>query len=120
MIRPILLPMLVLATLAAAQSTETPTRTPAETVKHLQEIARLQKVPADGYVPDAKTAVRIAEAVLIPVYGMKQIAWEEPFIATLDNDVWTVSGTLNCKSTATIVCVGGTAVVQLSKKDRRN
>jgi len=32
--------------------------------------------PADGCVPDAITAVKIAEAVLIPVYGKKQIASE--------------------------------------------
>ncbi len=32
--------------------------------------------PKEGYVPDAATAVRIADAVLAPVYGEKQIESE--------------------------------------------
>jgi hypothetical protein len=40
--------------------------------------------PKVGYVPDATTATRIAEAVLIPVYGKKQIESERPFTATLE------------------------------------
>jgi len=35
------------------------------------------------YVRDAATTVKIAEAVLIPVYSEKQIASERPFRATL-------------------------------------
>jgi NTF2 fold immunity protein len=42
--------------------------------------------PRSGYVPDAKTAIAIAEAVLIPVYGEKQIAAEQPLHATLKNN----------------------------------
>jgi hypothetical protein len=53
--------------------------------------------------------------VLIPIYGPRQIDDETPFNATLDGDVWTVSGSLHCKTTAKVICVGGTAVVQLSK-----
>jgi len=34
--------------------------------------------PKDGFVPDAKTAEKIAEAVLIPVYGEEQISRERP------------------------------------------
>jgi hypothetical protein len=30
-------------------------------------------VPKDGFVPDAKTAIAIAEAVLKPIYGAEQI-----------------------------------------------
>lgn len=52
--------------------------------------------PKSGYVPDAKTAIAIAQAVLIPVYGEKQIASEQPLHASLKNNVWTVEGTLNC------------------------
>jgi|SRR5882762_12847 hypothetical protein len=68
--------------------------------------------PQDGFVPDAKTAVKIGEAVLIPVYGEKQIDSERPFIAKLHGDVWTVAGTLNCGAPQ---CDGGTAVVKISK-----
>jgi hypothetical protein len=68
--------------------------------------------PKDGFVPDSKTALTIGEAVLIPVYGEKQIDSERPFKATLQGDVWTVAGTLNCETPA---CHGGTAVVKISK-----
>lgn len=79
-------------------------------------------VPVGGYVPNAAVAVKIAEAVLIPVYGEKQIASERPFHATLKDDVWTVAGTLTCpdgKGGTTTMCVGGTAAVKLSKLDAR-
>jgi NTF2 fold immunity protein len=78
--------------------------------------------PPQGYVPDSATAVQIAEAVLVPVYGKKQIESEEPLTAKLENDVWTVNGTLRCpdgKGDTTPHCVGGTAVVQISKIDAR-
>jgi len=50
--------------------------------------------PKDGFVPDQKTAIKIAEAVLSPIYGEKQILSERPFIASLKDGVWTVGGTL--------------------------
>jgi hypothetical protein len=78
--------------------------------------------PTGGFVPDAETAVKIAEAVLIPVYGEKQIASERPFSAKLEGDAWTVSGTLRCpdgKGGMTTMCVGGVAVVKISKVDAR-
>jgi len=78
--------------------------------------------PKDGFVPDPKTAVKIAEAVLIPVYGEKQIESERPFKAVLENGVWTVDGTLRCpdvKGGVTTMCFGGTAEVKLSKTDGR-
>ena len=68
--------------------------------------------PRAGFVPDAETAAKIAEAVLIPVYGEKKIASERPFKAKLDGDVWTVGGTLHC---GTPQCAGGTAEVKISK-----
>jgi NTF2 fold immunity protein len=78
--------------------------------------------PKDGFVPDPKTAVKIAEAVLMPVYGEKQIASERPFKAVLENGVWTVDGTMHCpdgKGGVTNMCFGGTAEVNLSKTDGR-
>ena len=78
--------------------------------------------PPSGYVPDSGTAVQIAEAVLIPVYGKKQIESEEPFTAKLEKNTWTVRGTLRCsdgKGGVTTHCVGGTAVVKISKIDAR-
>jgi hypothetical protein len=76
--------------------------------------------PKEGYVPDSATAVKIAEAVLIPVYGKKQIESERPFRAKLKDNVWKISGTLHCsdgKGGITTHCVGGVAVVEISKVD---
>ena len=75
--------------------------------------------PANGYVPDAATAVRLAEALLIPVYGEQKIIAERPFKATLDGHVWTVAGTLHCGDDKSGMCFGGTATVKLSKDDAR-
>ena len=78
--------------------------------------------PTGGFVPDSQTAVKVAEAVLIPVYGEKQIRSEEPFTGQLKGDVWTVEGTLRCpdgKGGFTTDCSGGVAVVKLSKADGR-
>jgi len=79
--------------------------------------------PKDGYVPDSYTAVKIAEAVLVPVFGKKLIESEEPFTAELKDNVWTVSGTLYCpdgkRAVTTGHCKGGAAVVQVSKVDAR-
>ncbi len=71
--------------------------------------------PKDGFVPDAETAVKIAEAVLTPVRGEKQIASERPFTATLHGDAWKDESTLNCAP----ACGGGTAEVKISKTSGR-
>jgi hypothetical protein len=86
------------------------------------ELAGQGYKPTSGYVPDSKTAVKIAEAVLVPIYGQKQIESERPFIATLRNGAWTVTGTLRCpdgKGGTTTSCDGGVAEVQISKSDAR-
>jgi hypothetical protein len=70
-------------------------------------------VPPKGFVPDSLTAERIAEAVLVPVYGVEQIQREKPLTATLAKGVWTVSGTLPQGR------VGGIAEVRIAKKDAR-
>jgi len=78
--------------------------------------------PKSVRVPDAETAVKIAEAALIPVYGKKHIEAERPFNATLTGDVWTVAGTLRCpdgKGGITTDCLGGVALVRISKKTGR-
>lgn len=69
--------------------------------------------PKDGFVPDQPTAIRVAEAVLIPIYGEKKIKMERPFKAILKNETWTVKGSLPQGM------VGGVAMVELSKKDAK-
>jgi len=66
--------------------------------------------PKDGFVPNEKTAVRVAEAVLGAIYGEQQIASEQPFSAKLKGDVWTVTGSLPEGM------AGGVAEVRISKR----
>jgi hypothetical protein len=68
-------------------------------------------VSSQGYVPDQATAVRIAIAILIPIYGDKIEEGEKPWRVGLKGDVWTVVGTYNGKGE------GGEAIVQLSKSN---
>lgn len=72
-------------------------------------------VPKDGFVPTATVAIAVAEAVLIPVYGNRQIASERPFKAELSAGVWDVNGSLHCVPPES-PCPGGTAQVKISKK----
>ena len=46
-----------------------------------------------GVVPNEDTAIRIAEAVLTPIYGSQHVKAERPYKATLNADVWEVRGT---------------------------
>jgi len=62
-----------------------------------------------GYVPDAQTAIKIAEAILAPIYGEENIQNERPFRASLKNGVWVVTGTLPKNEK------GGSAVAGISK-----
>jgi hypothetical protein len=74
---------------------------------------RFSYVPQAGFVPDKDTAIRIAEAVLLPVYGKKIIADERPFSAVLQGDTWRVLGHLDERTD------GGVAEVEISKSDGR-
>jgi hypothetical protein len=76
-------------------------------------------VPRPGFVPDAATALKIAEAVLIPVYGESVIRSERPFKAVLKGDVWTIAGSVPCEGPPAAVCPGGAAEVRVSKKSAR-
>ena len=71
-------------------------------------------VPQQGFVPDEATAIRIAEALLFPVYGADQIKREEPFRVTLQDDIWTIEG-----KTLPRDVVGGVVFLQISKTDAR-
>ena len=74
-------------------------------------------VPPKGFVPDAKTAITIARAVLIPIFGEGTIRDEEPLTAKRQGNIWVVSGTLHCAIANT--CDGGVAFLALSAKDGR-
>lgn len=52
-------------------------------------------IPEEGYVPNEATAVKVAEAVWLPIYG-ENIYKKQPFIAKYDEkeNCWIVNGTL--------------------------
>ena len=74
-------------------------------------------------VPDAATALSIAEPTLIKVYGKRQIDYERPLTATLDDGIWSVHGTLCCpdpkgqRTCGVGKCVGGVAALKLRQSD---
>jgi len=67
--------------------------------------------PPHGFVPDAETAERIAEAVCIPIFGQNEVEKQRPFQAELEQSVWVVKGSPKEGST------GNTMVVRISKAD---
>jgi hypothetical protein len=72
--------------------------------------------PTNGYIPDEKTAVRVAEAILSPIYGEGVIAGERPFHATLKDGVWTVNGSLPKPKNPQFIVMGGTAQICIDKR----
>ena len=66
-------------------------------------------MPEQGYVPDAQTALKIAEAVWLPIYG-DSIYTKKTFTATQEGEKWVVQGSLPKQT------VGGVPVAEISKK----
>jgi hypothetical protein len=65
---------------------------------------------SDGLVPNQETAIKIAEAIWLPIYG-NEIYSRKPFIATLKSDsIWVVQGTLNRGK-------GGVPYIEIQKND---
>ena len=64
----------------------------------------------DNFVPDEKTAMKIAEAVWLPIYG-DAIYQKKPFTTKLvDGKIWQVSGTLQTRK-------GGVPYIEIQKCD---
>ena len=80
------------------------------------EAAKHSAKPSAGFVPDAKTAMKIAVAVWEPIYGEKEISRERPYRAQLDtNGVWIVEGSFH----GGWLGKGGVAVAEIAKDDGR-
>ena len=74
-------------------------------------------VPPNGFVSTAQTAIAIAEAVLIPVYGKAEIESERPFKAVLERNIWVVTGSVPCHHPpSNSECPGGAAEIRISKR----
>ena len=69
--------------------------------------------PEKGCVPDSATAIKIALAILTPIYGKETIDFEQPFHAVLNDSVWVVYGSLPEG------WVGGVAIIEILKQDCR-
>ena len=69
--------------------------------------------PKDGFAPNQETAIKIAEAVWIPIYGTEAINHEKPFVVSLKNGVWFVRGSLPKGYN------GGVAEIEIAKDDGR-
>ena len=55
---------------------------------------RRSALPRDGVIPDEQTAVAVARAIFLPVYGEEEVSKFEPYHAQLAHGTWTVYGTL--------------------------
>ena len=66
-------------------------------------------MPEQGYVPDAKTAIKIAEAIWLPIYG-ERIYEKKPFVAKLQGEIWVIQGSLSSQM------LGGVPTAEISKK----
>jgi hypothetical protein len=67
--------------------------------------------PQKEYVPNEKTAIRVAEAILEPIYGEKFVKKGRPYKALLmDGEVWLVESN-SSKRTGAIV------VIEIQKSD---
>ena len=73
--------------------------------------AENSSLPSRGVVPDEITAVKIAEAVFLPIYGEQEVSKYRPYEATLKDGVWTVFGTLKAGAR------GGTPMITIQKSD---
>jgi hypothetical protein len=69
--------------------------------------------PPSGLVPDEKTAIAIAVAVFIPIFGAEKIKQQQPFHAQLESGVWHVTGSIPPHFR------GGTAEAEIERKDGR-
>ncbi|WP_316633927.1 YbbC/YhhH family protein [uncultured Flavobacterium sp.] len=68
----------------------------------------------NNLVPNKQTAIKIAEAVWLPIYG-KKIYNEKPFTAELTSSgIWIVKGTLKDLD---LGAKGGVAYIEIQKSD---
>ncbi|MGA8938957.1 MAG: NTF2 fold immunity protein [Acidobacteriaceae bacterium] len=95
--------------LAGAWTFICPSQADQDSIRYARRIAQQQEsvAPEKGFVPDEKTAIAIAKAVLGSIYGTEEISSEEPFRAGAEKGIWTVVGTFHGHSK------GGEAIIQI-------
>ena len=72
----------------------------------------MEFIPDEGIVPNEETAIKIAEAIWLPIYG-DNIYTKQPFIAEYDEKsrTWYVHGSLSENTP------GGVPEIKISKQD---
>jgi len=68
-------------------------------------------IPKAGFVPNETTAIKIAIAVLIPIYG-DEILNNKPYKIKLKGGVWYIEGSLPANFT-----LGGVPYIEIQKSD---
>jgi len=65
-----------------------------------------------GLVPDERTAIAVAEAILFPIYGEKHIRDQRPYVVKHAQGKWTIEGSLPSG-----FVVGGTFHIVIRQRD---
>jgi hypothetical protein len=83
-----------------------------------------QNVPAlferpGGLVPDEQTAIKIAEAILFPIYGEKTIRDEKPYVVKLMEGKWIIDGSMPKAKDPQDAIVGGTFHIVILQRDAK-
>lgn len=80
-------------------------------------VARADSVLSEkGVVTNEDSAIKIAESILVNIYGDKILA-QRPFKAKLEGDIWKITGTFHCPKG--VGCKGGVARIEINRKDSR-
>lgn len=72
-------------------------------------------IPKSGFVPDVRTAVYVAEAVMVPIYGVEAVRAERPFKAQLVDGIWHVTGSMPPAAKGA-ESIGGVAEVEIDRR----
>jgi hypothetical protein len=65
----------------------------------------------NNYVPDEKTAIKVAEAILFPIFG-KEVHKARPYQVKLkNNEIWVIEGSVKRG------VVGGAPYIEIQKSD---
>lgn len=66
--------------------------------------------PKEGFVPTAEVAVKLANTVLIQLYGIDNIKEQNPFSVNLEDNIWIIEGYLDENKQ------GGVAYLEIDKQ----
>ena len=112
--KPIGLCLAIFLMSSLAGTAAAPEKTPAVQPAPVWTSSKFNYRPPDGCVPDTKTAFKIANAILLPIYGEREVEFNKPFTAVLKKGIWTVGGMGQHPNIE-----GGGMEIDISKSDGR-